>query len=92
MNIFARLLLSKLPSSDAPETPTVAASAGPAAPHSPGAAGHGEADTSELLRRAEMWLGLWQIGSVLNRFDRETLDALMGDLRDRAAQFESIGD
>ena len=102
-----------LPSSDAPHSPGVAASAGPAAPTlPPGAAGHGgpvrpswldriadksldaaEAKfgpmrpghwdkTSELLLHMERVIGIYTD-------DREWERA---ELRDRAAQFKSIGD
>ena len=83
MNIFARLLLSKLPSSDAPETPTVAASAGPAAPTlPPGAAGHGDCcTTSELLHTAAWYLA--KMGAPRG---------LIAQITDRAAQFEAEGD
>jgi hypothetical protein len=82
MNILARLLLSKLPSSDAPAPPAVAASAGPAAPASPGAAGHGDCcTTSELLHTAAWYLA--KMGAPRG---------LIAQITDRAAQFEAEGD
>lgn len=82
MNILARLLLSKLPSSDAPASQSVAASAGPAASNPPGAAGHGDCcTTSELLHTAAWYLA--KMGAPRG---------LVAQITDRAAQFEAEGD